>query len=299
MLNQFKNKEAEQISEEPSSKQIVEIDGVTIHLFEPIDEKRCWIGQEQVYNLLIASWLKLHKNDRIMTPVLLGPPGCGKTSLARAAAGEFDRPVYMMNCTSDIRPEDLLIMPVLSSNQKIKYQASSLVSAMISGGVCILDECNRMSERSWASLASLLDDRRYIESITAGIRIHADPEFRIVATMNQDYSTYSLPEFIESRLKPFLPVSYPKPEELVEILAYNVPHADRELSQAIVDFLSEKKCNESLDGYSIRDAIHIAELAMKLSKKEKTTLPAYTDIGSIARHIIRLNDSEEPFQNFL
>jgi hypothetical protein len=44
---------------------------------------------------------------------------------------------------------------------------------MIRGGVVILDEGNRMSEKSWASLAPLLDNRRYIESIVAGVKINA------------------------------------------------------------------------------------------------------------------------------
>ena len=44
---------------------------------------------------------------------------------------------------------------------------------MIRGGVCILDEANRMSEKSWASLAPLLDTRRYIESIVAGLKSHS------------------------------------------------------------------------------------------------------------------------------
>jgi MoxR-like ATPase len=47
---------------------------------------------------------------------------------------------------------------------------------MIRGGVAILDEGNRMSEKSWASLAPLLDNaRRYVESIVAGIKIKAHP----------------------------------------------------------------------------------------------------------------------------
>ena len=38
---------------------------------------------------------------------------------------------------------------------------------------CLLDEGNRMNEKSWASLAPLLDHRRSVESVVAGIRINA------------------------------------------------------------------------------------------------------------------------------
>ncbi|HWQ66054.1 MAG TPA: AAA family ATPase [Methanospirillum sp.] len=270
------------------TQKTVLIDGVEIHLFDPIDNTSRWIGQEQVYNLLVSAWMKLHKNDRMMTPVLIGPPGSGKTTLARAAAKQFDRPIYMMNCTSDVRPEDLLIMPVISSKQEIRYQASSLVSAMITGSTCILDEANRMNEKSWASLAPLLDDRRYIESITAGVRIHADPEFRLVATMNDDYSTFTVPEFIESRLKPVLPVAYPSADELEKILAYNVPHAGVGLTSAIVSYLTEKKEDGSLEDYSIRDAIHIAILALKGSKHQKKGKSAEDRVGSVAHYVVKV-----------
>ena len=47
--------------------------------------------------------------------------------------------------------------------------ASPLVTAMVRGGACILDEGNRMSEKSWASLAPLLDHRRSVDSVIAGI----------------------------------------------------------------------------------------------------------------------------------
>src|SRR5258708_5164150 len=76
---------------------------------------------------------------------------------------------------------------------EIAYDASPLVSAMIRGGVCILDEGNRMNEKSWASLAPLFDHRRYVESIVAGITVKAHRDFRCAVTMNQDESTYEIP----------------------------------------------------------------------------------------------------------
>jgi MoxR-like ATPase len=71
----------------------------------------------------------------------------------------------------DTRPEDLVITPVLTEAKKIEYRASAVVTAMIRGGVVLLDEANRMPERSWASLAPLMDDRRYIESEVTALKI--------------------------------------------------------------------------------------------------------------------------------
>ncbi len=92
---------------------------------------------------------------------------------------------------------------------------------MIKGGVCILDEGNRMNEKSWASLAPLLDHRRYIESIVAGITIKASREFRCAVTMNQDDSTYEIPDYILSRLQPTLQIAFPSKDDELRILRYH------------------------------------------------------------------------------
>ncbi len=123
----------------------------------------------------------------------------------------------------DTRPEDLLITPVIDREGGIRYVASSLVTAMIRGGVAIVDEGNRMSEKSWASLAPLLDNRRYVESIVAGVKVRAHPDFRFVATMNDDASTYELPEYIHSRLQPQIQLDFPEHDEEKAILAENLP----------------------------------------------------------------------------
>jgi len=147
----------------------ITIQGVDIALGFPDEFNFQWIGQQDVLDQLLAAWLVIDKNDIPLNPRIVGKPGVGKTTLAYAAAKHLKRPVYIFQCTMDTRPEDLLITPVIDKSGGIRYVASSLVTAMVNGGVCILDEANRMSEKSWASLAPLLDTRRYIESIVAGV----------------------------------------------------------------------------------------------------------------------------------
>src|SRR5882757_8834855 len=143
---------------------VVEIEGVPLHLAHPDELSITWVGQEEVMRQLLAAWLVVDAQDLPMNPRLLGKPGVGKTTLAYAAAKRLDREVFIMQATVDTRPEDLLVTPVIEG-------ASPLVTAMLRGGIVILDEGNRMSEKSWASLAPLLDNRRYVESIVAGIKI--------------------------------------------------------------------------------------------------------------------------------
>src|SRR5205823_7304245 len=124
--------------------------------------------------------------------------------LAMAAARLRKQPLYTTHCTADARPEDLLVTPVLAESGRIAYHASPLVTAMLRGGICLLDEGNRMNEKSWASLAPLLDHRRYVDSMVAGVMIEAHPNFRAAVTMNEDESTFEVPDYILSRLQPTL-----------------------------------------------------------------------------------------------
>src|SRR5450432_3645012 len=225
---------------------VVEIEGVTLHLAHPDELSVAWVGQEEVMRQLLAAWLVIGPEDLPMNPRLLGKPGVGKTTLAYAAGKRLKREIYIMQATVDTRPEDLLITPVIEGQSKLRYVASPLLTAMIRGGVAILDEGNRMSEKSWASLAQLLDNRRYAESIVAGIKIKAHPLFRLVATMNDDASTFDLPERHEE----------------YSILKENVPFGEEQILNYVTEFLQQ--AHSADERYTVRDGINIARFVMKL-----------------------------------
>jgi len=239
----------------------VEIDGVQLHLSQPHNDTSRWIGQEEVLRQLLACWLVVNENDLPLTPRLVGVPGIGKTALGMAGAKLLSRPLYIYQCTADTRPEDLLVTPVLAESGKIAYHASPLVTAMIQGGVCLLDEGNRMNEKSWASLAPLLDHRRYVESIIAGITVGAHPNFRCAVTMNQDESTYEIPDYITSRLQPTLTLGFPKRQDELAILQYHLPFAEPEMLAMTVDFLQHS--HELKLDFSPRDGINLLRYAIK------------------------------------
>jgi len=251
---------------------VVEIDGVSLHLAHPDELNVTWVGQDDVMRQLLAAWLVLDPQDLPMNPRLLGKPGVGKTTLAYTAAKRLGREVYILQATVDTRPEDLLVTPVIEGEKKLRYVASPLVTAMLRGGIVVLDEGNRMSEKSWASLAPLLDNRRYVESIVAGIKIKAHPLFRFVATMNDDSSTFDLPEYIHSRLQPMITIDFPERHEEYAILRENLPFGDEHILNYVTDFLQQAHAAD--ERYSVRDGINIGRFAMKLHS-------AYDGRGSI------------------
>ena len=244
-----------------SSPNVVEIDGVSLQLSHPNDTGGEWIGQFEILQQLMACWLTVDEQDLPLAPRLVGPPGIGKTALGMAGARARQQPLFIYQCTADTRPEDLLVTPVLAENGKIAYHASPLVTAMICGGVCILDEGNRMNEKSWASLAPLLDQRRYVESIVAGITISAHTEFRCAVTMNQDESTYEVPDYILSRLQPTLPLGFPDRQDEMSILQYHLPFAEPEMLAMTVEFL--QRSHELKLDFSVRDGLNLLRYAIK------------------------------------
>jgi MoxR-like ATPase len=255
---------------ESASAVTTQIGGVTLYLAHPDKLSVRWVGQEETLKQLLAAWTMVHDQDLPMTPRLLGKPGVGKTTMAYAAGQVIEREIYIFQATMDTRPEDLLITPVVDGQGAIRYVASPLVTAMIRGGVAILDEGNRMSEKSWASLAPLLDDRRYIESIVAGIKVPAHDDFRMVTTMNDDASTFELPEYIHSRLQPQIQIDFPDHDEEKRILAANLPFGDDEILEYVTRFLQSAHTED--ERYTARDGVNVARYAMKLLAESSVDL---------------------------
>jgi MoxR-like ATPase len=138
---------------------------------------------------------------------------------------------------------------------------------MIRGGVCVLDEGNRMNEKSWASLAPLLDHRRYVESMVAGITIAAHPDFRCAVTMNEDESTFEVPDYVLSRLQPTLTVGFPSRQDEMAILRYHLPFAAADMLDLTVEFL--QGAHELKLDFSTRDGINVLRYAIKRLMQDK------------------------------
>ena len=281
----------------------VKIENVEIVLSHPDDLNIKWTGQNDLIRQIMAAWHIISEDDIPLNPRIVGKPGAGKTTLSYYAAKELlKREVYIFQCTVDTRPEDLIIVPVISENNASSGQSPkiSLVSAMIKGGVAILDEGNRMSEKTWASLAPLLDDRRYVESVIAGIKIKAHPDFRIIVTMNDDASTFELPEYIHSRLQPTIELPFPDVKEEYDILKMNLPFAEEEILKITVGFLQKSHTNKA--SFSVRDGINMARYAMKLYKGNITKdidtaflIALKSVLGEEGIKILSANNNEEKY----
>lgn len=241
----------------------VRIDGIDLTLSAPDDHESVWLDYDDHALQLEAAWMRLSEAEPPLNPRLVGEPGLGKTTLACAVGRKLGREVYIFQCTMDTRPEDLLVTPVLSAERRVEFRASAVVTAMLRGGVLLLDEANRMPERSWASLAPLMDDRRYVESTVAGLKLHAHPDFRLCVTMNDDSSVYELPGYVQSRLKPKIEILPPPLLVQHEIVRTKCPGVGEELLREVLATLQRRAAAEHRD--SIRDMLTLAQYAQKLA----------------------------------
>ena len=217
---------------------------------------------------LEAAWLRLSEDELPLNPRIVGEPGLGKTTLACAVGRRTKRDVYIFQCTMDTRPEDLVVTPVLTGDRRIEYRASAVVTAMIRGGVVLLDEANRMPERSWASLAPLMDERRYIESEVTALKLRAHRDFRLCVTMNADASVYELPGYIQSRLKPKIEIVSPPWAMQERIVRAKCPRVDDDLLKAVLTEI-KKRMEKGLRD-STRDMLTFAQYAQKLRQSGNT-----------------------------
>jgi MoxR-like ATPase len=96
--------------------------------------------------------------------------------------------------------------------------------------------------------------------------------FRIVATMNDDSSTFDLPEYIHSRLQPQILIDFPERHEELAILRENLPFGDEQILNYVTDFLQHAHAAD--ERYTARDGINIARFAMKLVHEAGAASPA-------------------------
>jgi len=102
--------------------------------------------------------------------------------------------------------------------------------------------------------------------------------------MNDDASTFNLPEYIESRLKPVLPVRFPNREEMKEILSHHEPMAPPALILAIIEFLEDQKAKGTLFEYSIRDALQITRYVQRFPPDSEFIME------DLARKIVKIKE---------
>jgi MoxR-like ATPase len=179
------------------------------------------VGREAEMGKILAAWMG-GEDGFPLSPLLLGDPGLGKNRIVYECARCCGKELYICQGHEDVSAEDLACAVRFSDDpaKKMDYILSPLVTAMLRGGVCFVDEIAKIRPRALAPLASLLDERRYLDSNLLGERVFAHPGFRFVAATNtEDLAGSLLPDFIRSRMRPLIRVGYPGRREINAIVS--------------------------------------------------------------------------------
>jgi len=226
-------------------------------------------GRVKEQNLITAAWLS--GSDHLpMSPLLLGGPGVGKNRLVYELARTSGNELYIFQGHEDVTAEDLACSVRFSDNgnMMMDYMLSPLVTAMINGGICFIDEIGKIRPRALALLVSVLDERRYIDSTLLGERVYAHDGFRFIAATNSA-DINLLPEFILSRMKPLIRVDYPLPAEIDDVIREHFKGMNGEVNRLLDVFWtlwhSNARDHQTL---SVRDALNVFGLASKLAAHE-------------------------------
>jgi MoxR-like ATPase len=96
--------------------------------------------------------------------------------------------------------------------------------------------------------------------------------------MNDDASTFDLPEYIHSRLQPQILIDFPERDEELAILHENLPFGDNQILSYVTDFL--QRAHAADERYTARDGINIARFAMKLAHGSNGSRPGNMQVDS-------------------
>ncbi len=145
--------------------------------------------------------------------LLEGPPGLGKTLIARSLAKVFGCTFKRIQCTPDMLPSDIIGSYVyVSQTGTFKFRKGPIFANIV-----LADEINRAPPKSQAAFLEAMQERQV--TVEGNLHLLPDPFF-VIATMNPLEMTgvYPLPEAQIDRFLFKLVVDYPSEEEELEII---------------------------------------------------------------------------------
>jgi hypothetical protein len=215
---------------------------------------------------------------------LIGPTGCGKTSIGQWLAQETQRPSLIMDCAVVREPRDWFGYRTIVNGQ-IQWVDSSFVRTVEAGNaIIILDELNRAPSAVLNGLFGLLDHRRSSHVEERGRPVVVGPNTIFMATTNvgaKYVGASPIDSAIRNRFTRVIEVSYldttPESNLLVRRTGITREHAD-----ALVTIAASTRAKTSVvEAISTRELLavaydfkHFGEQSMRYTLLSKVEDPA-------------------------
>jgi nitric oxide reductase NorQ protein/cobaltochelatase CobS len=211
-----------------------------------------------------------------MNVVLKGPPGVGKSYLAKYICAQTNRPLYRVTLSETTYREDLLgHLQLVSSpggDSVTSWVDGPLTRAAREGGILLLDEINAADANTAAALNSVMEQEatRSLTIPQTGEVVTPHEEFGVIATSNPGYQgTYEQNAAFEGRFR-HVELDYVPAEVEVEIILERtgVDRRKREEIEQLVTF-----------AHRLRDAYAEGELTTPITTRELVRIVTFMRRG--------------------
>lgn len=240
--------------------------------------------------------------------IIVGPPGVGKTTIARAVADILpDKKFVRVQGSPDLTAEDLIgdIDPLkaleFGPQSPEAFTPGKLFKA--DKGVLFFDEVNRCTEKLQNALLQALEEK----SVTIGSYDVALPtEFLFIGTMNpEDSSTEKLSDVFLDRFD-LIEMGYPEDEvietSILDERGQELVEVPRKLKTAIIGFIHRLRKDERLEKKpSVRATIGLYDRAQThaavAGRQRVTASDLSAVVVSVLAHRIGLKPSVKYLQS--
>ncbi len=225
--------------------------------------------------------------------MLIGPPGVGKTLLARTFASSRGREFEWITMDESTKPSHFI--GAFDPGETLKrgfvkesFMPGPLTKMMVLGGLFLANELNRATEFSQNSFLEPLEERSIMLPRLG--RVKAKDSFFLMCAANPGdmAGTHRLSEALKDRIKVWISLDYPTRAVELEIIHANIPQC--KLSKDYMDLTYElidatRKSREIERPASIRSGIAIAKIAA-LQETRKGNAFSIADFKKIAKMVL-------------